>query len=716
MITLGLVDSVDDNGVYVVMPGSRGVLRGPYKSLSTVAAGTTALINETDDGEVVVVGPAAGGDGVYNVRSFGAVGDGVTDDTDAVRAAFEAASARRVLASGVGYRPGGTVVIPRGVYHLASLDTPIVASCNVDGSQGQLRVPAAYDDVALLVGHEESGKILHGAEVVCPDVVKNFGDVTSMVAGSVGVRVQNLYTSRVKCGRIWCFETGLHVTGLGIGSAYNEVSLGYILYCKIGLMLKPLTGGWANSNTFISGEIANYANTFDGFSSGDVYRTGYRHIVLDGAGINTVDCNSFVGVSCEGALSEYTVELVDADQNTFSGVRLETSNTSYTVTASGDTFTRTAHGLEEGDALRIGASTTVPAGVVADIVYVVDVPTADTFKVSEMRGGAPLDSLTSGTDVIYWRLPVVVFDDANRNTFTDYMSFPGPVAELRENDSKYNFLQPSAGRQSHEPQGAHPPGRNRIINGDFRVNQREYSSGAYARLTAPYTFDRWKVTTDYTSLTFAASPHGQPVLVNSSHSLMQVVERANVEAGTYTLSWRGTCLGRIYNESDTPPSFDYSPITVDLDGSENVCVEFYAYPDASLFEVQLERGSKPTPFERVPISEAMTQCRRYYIQYGNAAGVNESVGIAAATSTTSARCHVGFPVPMRTAPTVDEVNASLRITDSTGSHYLSGSTTGTMTENSANLTLTSTGLTAGAAGIFETGGSAGSIITFDAEL
>ena len=109
MITLGLVDSVDTNGVYVTMPGSRGVLRGPYKSLSTVAAGTTVLVASTDDGEQVVVGPAPTGDGVVSVLSFGAKGDGTTDDAAAIQAALDAAAAIR-----------GTLVIPPGTYRVRS--------------------------------------------------------------------------------------------------------------------------------------------------------------------------------------------------------------------------------------------------------------------------------------------------------------------------------------------------------------------------------------------------------------------------------------------------------------------------------------------------------------------------------------------------------------------------------------------------------------------
>jgi len=58
-ITLGLVEAIDSNGVYVSMPGSRGVLRGPYLTLQDVAVGDRVLTVTTDDGETVIVGLAS---------------------------------------------------------------------------------------------------------------------------------------------------------------------------------------------------------------------------------------------------------------------------------------------------------------------------------------------------------------------------------------------------------------------------------------------------------------------------------------------------------------------------------------------------------------------------------------------------------------------------------------------------------------------------------
>lgn len=111
-ITLGLVEAVDNNGVYVSMPGSRGVLRGPYSALQHVAAGERVLVISTDDGEQVVAGAVGEGQGV-SVKALGAKGDGVTDDTAALQAAVD-------VVAGLG---GGRVYLPSGVYRVTDTVT-----------------------------------------------------------------------------------------------------------------------------------------------------------------------------------------------------------------------------------------------------------------------------------------------------------------------------------------------------------------------------------------------------------------------------------------------------------------------------------------------------------------------------------------------------------------------------------------------------------------
>jgi hypothetical protein len=57
-VTWGLVQVVDDDGVYVSMPGTRGVVRGPYETLHSVTVGDRVLLVTTDEGDPVVVGVA----------------------------------------------------------------------------------------------------------------------------------------------------------------------------------------------------------------------------------------------------------------------------------------------------------------------------------------------------------------------------------------------------------------------------------------------------------------------------------------------------------------------------------------------------------------------------------------------------------------------------------------------------------------------------------
>ena len=171
--------------------------------------------------------------------------------------------------------------------------------------------------------------------------------------------------------------------------------------------------------------------------------------------------------------------------------------------------------------------------------------------------------------------------------------------------------------------------RNKIINGDFRINQRVYTSASNLASGA-YGFDRWKSTFTNTTLTFTSAPQGQIVTINSGGSIEQIIERENMPAGTYVLSWTGTATGRVYNTGATPPSYAASPVLVTLDGTANVEVEFTASGGTrTLQNVQLEAGSKASAFEYRPIATEIALCQRYYEKSYNinvAPGTNTGEG------------------------------------------------------------------------------------------
>lgn len=192
------------------------------------------------------------------------------------------------------------------------------------------------------------------------------------------------------------------------------------------------------------------------------------------------------------------------------------------------------------------------------------------------------------------------------------------------------------------------PGRNRVINGSFRTNQRGYTS-AGSLASGAYGFDRWKSTTASSSMTFTAAPQGQTVTINSGGSFAQIVERAYIEAATYTLTWSGTATGRVYNVGGSVPSYATSPVSVAVDGLADLTVEFTASGGTrTLGEVQLEVAG-PSTFERVHPASELEMCKRYYSRTVFASGA--FVGAGQAYATIAGICSMSVAVPMRATPT-----------------------------------------------------------------
>ena len=198
--------------------------------------------------------------------------------------------------------------------------------------------------------------------------------------------------------------------------------------------------------------------------------------------------------------------------------------------------------------------------------------------------------------------------------------------------------------------------RNLLINGEFRINQRAYASASNLA-SGSYGFDRWKSTFTNTTLTFTSAPQGQQVTINSGGSIEQVIERANITAGTYVLSWEGTATGRVYNTAATPPAYAASPIIVTLDGLANVEVEFTASGGTqTLWKQQLEQNRQPTPFEQRPIGIELYLCMRYFQKV-----TMPSMAVFSNTSATSGVTTVNgyFIQPMRIAPAIANTTGTL---------------------------------------------------------
>ncbi len=204
-------------------------------------------------------------------------------------------------------------------------------------------------------------------------------------------------------------------------------------------------------------------------------------------------------------------------------------------------------------------------------------------------------------------------------------------------------------------------GRNRLINGNFAINQRGYVSGGSLGSNA-FGHDRWRDSVGGSSYTFTQASQApgnahsiDTTITITSGQLTNPVEFT--EGGTFVLSWTGTSVANLTGTSGiTGPSTGLtSPAVVTLAAGVTVYVNF---GPGTLGLVQLESGTTPTPFERRPIGLELALCQRYFqTGYGSgvAPGTANAVPSFSCISSGSSYQPVAsfaFPVTMRAIPTV----------------------------------------------------------------
>jgi hypothetical protein len=156
-----------------------------------------------------------------------------------------------------------------------------------------------------------------------------------------------------------------------------------------------------------------------------------------------------------------------------------------------------------------------------------------------------------------------------------------------------------------------------------------------------------------TTLTWTTAPHGQLVTLSSGGGVSQVDERADLEAGTWIVSHAGTATLRVYNVGTDPaslPAFAASPVTVTLDGLDDVVVELRAVGGTKTYgSVQFEKGAIATPFEDIPVQQELAICQRYYYRWTSVLN-NQSLAGGFQQITAGAIVSFALPVPMRGQP------------------------------------------------------------------
>ena len=246
------------------------------------------------------------------------------------------------------------------------------------------------------------------------------------------------------------------------------------------------------------------------------------------------------------------------------------------------------------------------------------------------------------------------------NPFTGGATFTGPV------DTTATTLTVAAATAAgHAIQAGQTIGRNKIINGDFKVNQKAFTSPQTLVTGVPstgagYGHDMWRGGSSGCTYSFTNANLGlSSVATITAGSLITAVESVNIDATTYVLSWTSTAVARIgVNGASPSGNFAASPIyiTTAVIGAQ-VSVEFAMSGSlggstivntgtGTLSLVQMEEGVYKTTFERKLYSQVLAECQRYLpLWSGNYIGTGQAA--------TSSACYIILqnPVPVRTPVT-----------------------------------------------------------------
>jgi hypothetical protein len=215
--------------------------------------------------------------------------------------------------------------------------------------------------------------------------------------------------------------------------------------------------------------------------------------------------------------------------------------------------------------------------------------------------------------------------------------------------------------------------RNAIINGNPTINQRGYVSGTATSGANQYTLDRWKVVTSGQSITWTDSQNVRTVTAPAG-GVEQVIEGVNLGTGTYTLSWTGTATATVGGSAVA------NGTTVSLTGGVNTAVRFSG---GTFSLVQLEPGTKATPFEHRSYGLELHLCQRYFQSFGGV--YNTTWGVSTYSAATSSQASFWFPATMRISPAFTTAGTGFTATDNNNGPFTATFTGGAFSPFNARL-------------------------------
>jgi hypothetical protein len=193
----------------------------------------------------------------YDVRDFGARGDGVTDDTTAIQAACNAAVAGNDTGSEPNHPPdeygGSAMVVAVGTFVTSRT---ITIGTHFDGSRATFLVKGSP---AVGVKVAANGNAIVGRKNVRLPEVINTSYLQPPNTTGIGVQIVNAQFCELHVRKIESWNTAIDVVGDNDGTAWSRFYLGWMISNTVGLQLTVSgANGWVNENQFHGGSFTTF--------------------------------------------------------------------------------------------------------------------------------------------------------------------------------------------------------------------------------------------------------------------------------------------------------------------------------------------------------------------------------------------------------------------------------------------------------------------------
>lgn len=251
-----------------------------------------------------------------NVRKFGAVGDGVTDDSQAIQEANDYCLEH------------GLMMFSNSKHFLAE---SVTINCNANLENATFLFDGRQDKSVKIVSYDELPDDVRvtSKKIRLPFIKNiNFTDTGYPSLEQTAVYIRGLSRSKVHFNEIWGFKTGVHLESddTKYSIAWSDFIFSFFLNNETSLLIEQSGTGWINSNTFTSFGASQYSNT---------NRNVNNNLIVNSekAGATGFDNNVFIACDFEDRtprdVDTYAVTLKNMTNTVFLGCRWEMANKNF---------------------------------------------------------------------------------------------------------------------------------------------------------------------------------------------------------------------------------------------------------------------------------------------------------------------------------------------------------------------------------------------------